>query len=406
MPSKAHEILGEVHEILDRAETEGRELTDSEMRRYDSLITRAKQRGAIDRELRDLGGGGNVMTDPRADVGFAGDGPGDLFIRSAGWKSISDPAHRPQQWTTGPVDVGFQTKAGTVLESGQGSGWIATPQVIPGVVSKLFEQLGVADLFAQAQTSAPSVRYVIEGTAVSGAAGVAEGGTKPPSDLTYSTVDEPVKKVATVLTVSDELTEDAPSIQAYLNSQLSLFVTIEEERQLLRGSGTNELVGLFNRSGINQYTKAAADDNAVALLKVLNNTRGSAFLEPDAIIMHPANWLSTRLLRDGAGGTAGQFYGGGPFSAAYGGQSPMAGAFVDTLWNKPVVLSTIVGPGTALVGSFRQAAQIYRRGGRTVEASNSHANYFQQDLVMLRAESREALCVYRPPAFTEVRGLV
>ena len=135
------------------------------------------------------------------------------------------------------------------------------------------------------------------------------------------------------------------------------------------------------------------------------NTSGSSFLEPDAIVMHPTNFLTTRLLRDGTGGTAGQFYGGGPFTGAYG-NGGASGLFAQSLWGKPVILSSVVGAGTALVGSFGQAAKIYRRGGPTVEASNSHASYFQSNLVMLRAESRLALCVYRPAAFTAVSGLV
>ena len=89
-------------------------------------------------------------------------------------------------------------------------------------------------------------------------------------------------------------------------------MSIEEERQLLRGTGTNELIGLFNRTGgqaINLYTKLAADDNTVALARVIANTRGSSFLQPDAVIMHPTNWLNSRLLRDGTGGTAGNYLG-------------------------------------------------------------------------------------------------
>jgi HK97 family phage major capsid protein len=46
---------------------------------------------------------------------------------------------------------------------------------------------------------------------------VAEAGTKPESTIAMSEVVEPVKKVATVLPISDELLEDAPSIQSYLN---------------------------------------------------------------------------------------------------------------------------------------------------------------------------------------------
>jgi HK97 family phage major capsid protein len=218
-------------------------------------------------------------------------------------------------------------------------------------------------------------------------------------------VVEPVKKVATVLPISDELLEDAPSIQSYLNSRLGLFVSIEEERQILRGAGTNDLVGVMNTvRGINTYTKLAGDDNAVALARVIANTRGSSFLEPDAIVMHPTNWLTTRLLRDGTGGTTGQFYGGGPFTAAYGNAGAVS-VFQETLWGRRVVLSTVVGPGTALVGSFGQGAHIWRRGGVSVDATNSHEDYYVRNLSMLRAESRLAVGVYRAAAFTEVRGL-
>lgn len=337
--------------------------------------------------------------------GVAGEGPGDLFVKSDGWKTISDPTNRGQRWSTGPIEVGL-TKAGTIFESGQGAGVVPVPQVVPGIVSKLFQPLGIADLFAQGQTSTPTVRYMLEGTATSGAAGVAEGGDKPGSDIAISVVDEPVRKIATTLgPISDEILEDAVQIQQYLNSRLTLFCTIEEERQLLRGTGTNELVGVFGRS-INTYTRLAADDNATSLARVISNTAGSSFLMPDTIIMHPTNWLNTRLLRDGLGGTAGQFLGGGPFTGAYGnGGAADAGMFGQQLWNTRVALSTFVGVGTALVGNFGQAAQIWRRGGRTVEAANQHSDWFSKDLVMIRAESRAALAVYRPTAFTAVSGL-
>lgn len=64
-----------------------------------------------------------------------------------------------------------------------------------------------------------------------------------------------------------------------------------------------------------------------------------------------------------------------------------------------------VGAGTALVGSFGQGAQVFRRGGVTVEASNSHASLFLTNQVAIRAEERLGLAVYRPSAFTVVAGL-
>jgi HK97 family phage major capsid protein len=120
--------------------------------------------------------------------------------------------------------------------------------------------------------------------------------------------------------------------------------------------------------------------------------------------MHPTNWLNTRLLRDGTGGTIGQFYGGGPFTGAYG-NGGATGMFGQSLWNVRVVLSSVVGPGTALVGNFGQAAHIWRRGGVSVDATNSHSDFYVRNLSMLRAEERLGLGLYRAVAFTEVRGL-
>jgi HK97 family phage major capsid protein len=186
-----------------------------------------------------------------------------------------------------------------------------------------------------------------------------------------------------------------------LNSRLSLFVTLEEERQVLRGSGTNELVGIFGRS-ISSYARGTVDSNATALFKAAMGLRGSAHLDADGVVMHPSNWQTTRLLQD----SAGQYMGGGPFTSAYGGVQGQVTAFTGaSLWGLPVYLSTVVGAGTALVGSFGQAAALWRRGGVTVEATNSHASQFVQNLMTIRAESRLALAVYRPSAFVAVTGM-
>ena len=99
--------------------------------------------------------------------------------------------------------------------------------------------------------------------------------------------------------------------------------------------------------------------------------------------------------------------GGGPFVGPYGSGAAETGPYFGAgpLWGVPVVVTTSIGAGTALVGSFRTASVVYRRGGVTVEASNSHEDYFQKDLVAMRAEERVALAVFRPAAFAKVTGL-
>jgi HK97 family phage major capsid protein len=301
---------------------------------------------------------------------------------------------------------------GTLLEgsgspgSGTGGGLLGAPLVVPGVVDKLFQPLTFESLLLAGQATGNTVRYAVEGTALSGAAGVAEGGTKPESTLAFSTLDEPVKKIATSIGISDELLEDAPAIQQFINGQLSLFVQIEAERQLFRGTqGGNEVQGVLTSRGVPVYAGGTAVGNkAVQLFIAMNGVRGSASVEPEWIVCHPTDYQELRLLRD----TAGQFLGGGPFMGPYGSGNNLASSgqvtgAIDSIWNKPIYVTTgLGGAGTALVGS-RAAGQVWSRGGLSVEASNSHASYFTSNLVAIRAERRLALTLYRPGALCEVR---
>jgi HK97 family phage major capsid protein len=332
---------------------------------------------------------------------------GEQFTESKNYKSIQSMADRGQRFDSGPVEVNLGTKGTMLTNLGGGGAPLANlvPQVVPGQVEKLFQRLTVADLILSGQTDSPTIRYVVEGTATSGAAGVAEGAAKPESTLGLTSTDETVKKIATTLVVSDEMLEDAAQVQSYINGRLSLFIQIEEERQLLRGAGTNDLVGIMHSTrGINVYGGGtAAGNKAVQLFKAMNGQRGSALLEPDWIVINPSDWESIRLLTD----TAGQYFGGGPFQGPYGnGQNFAASNQVngadEFLWNKPVIVTSALGSGTALVGT-QAAAQVFRRSGLSVEATNSHSDYFTKNLVAIRAEERLGLAVYRPAAFTDVR---
>ena len=107
--------------------------------------------------------------------------------------------------------------------------------------------------------------------------------------------------------------------------------------------------------------------------------------------MNPSNWQKILLMKD----SNGQYYGAGPFA---GPQRP-------TLWGVRVALTSAITANTALVGCFQTAAQIFRKGGLRVEASNSHASFFVENKIAIRAEERLALAVYRASAFGTVTNL-
>jgi HK97 family phage major capsid protein len=401
MPKTARALVEEYQRIYERADSEGRDLTRDEMARVADLVDRAGEAKKLQDKIDEFGLDIGAAPSSNSTAG----GPGDVFVNSAEFKAIQEADTRPQEWSIKPVEViGPQLMLkGTLTTTGGGAGpggGLVPPYWQPGVVRTLFQPLGVGDLFGQSTVATSQVRFVVEGTATSAATGVPEAGLKPESTLGFTETTEPVKKIAHLLPVSDEMLEDVSQLRGYLNERLTLMVRNEEETQLLRGSGGNNLVGMFSRAGVNTYTRAAADTNIEAVAKVIANTAGSANVYPTGIVMHPQNYLHGRLTR---AGTAGEFLGGGPWGPAYGGNSTLVG---DSMWGVPVVLHTGVGLGTALIGDFRESAHIWRRGGVTVEASSSHSDYFQRNLVALRGESRLALGVYRSTAFTAVSGLL
>lgn len=417
--SKASDFLREAETILTDAASEQRPLTDVEGRWVKGLIESAQQASDVSRRLKGI----SPLTAEQAAFFATGRAtaapgltPGDLFVNSDAYKAIQDPQRRSQNWSTGPVTISgpgaFALEAkGTLLEgtgapgSGSGGGMVPVPQVVPGVVSTLFRPLVAEGAFTAATATTNTVRYVTQGSAISGAAGVAEGGLKPESTIGLSTLDEPIKKVATLTNISDELLEDAPAVQMFINGQLSLFVQLEVDRQLIRGAqGGNEVQGLLTGRGVPVYAGGtAAGNKAEQIFHAMSGVRGSAFVEPDWAIMHPSDWETIRLLKDNSG----QLYGGGPMVGAYGNGAPVSASgqltgAVDSLWNKQVYLTSTVGAGTAIVGS-RAAAAVYSRGGVSIEATGSHGSNFQYDLVAIRCERRLGLCVFRPIGFCEVR---
>ena len=75
----------------------------------------------------------------------------------------------------------------------------------------------------------------------------------------------------------------------------------------------------------------------------------------------------------------------------------------DTIWGIPVVVTSLIGAGTALLGDFANSAQLFRRGGLSVEASNSPSDYFRRNLAGPSCARRWA--VYRPSAIVRIDGL-
>jgi HK97 family phage major capsid protein len=322
---------------------------------------------------------------------------GSQFVKSDGYKNLMARGLKGN-WASGDVEVKTTLTEGSAASPGPGFAPVGQPTLLPGIVDIRFKPLTIADLFPAGTTSTPLIRYLVETAVTNAAATVAEGNLKPESALSFSKVDAVLHKIATFLPISDEMLEDWAQARSYIDARLMLFVKLAEEAQLLNGDGTGaNLTGLLNRAGLaatvvkGSAPSTGTDNSMDAIYRQITVIRMTQFLEPDALAIDPLGWGEIMLAKN----SQGQYYANGPFADAVG----------QSLWGKRVAVSPAMASKTALVGAFGQGGQIFRKGGLTVEASNSHADYFQRNLTAIRAEERLELVVYRPGAFGLVTGL-
>lgn len=398
LEGKKQEGLALLKSTSTLAEKENREFTDDERKAIKAItddglaikarISRARGDDQMLAEIERLTSGAKPATPSSAAARRRT--MGEQFVASEAMDFFRKGLHRSASaWRSPSVEL----FAETLTEDPASGGALVIPQYLPGILPIQTKRLVVADLMASGTTDSNLIVYMQEKNWINAAAPVLEGGIKPESKLTFESVSDPVRKIAHWLPVSEEMLEDVAQIRSYIDARLRLGVSIEEEDQLLNGTGVApELLGLLKRAGLAAaIARADPATNADAIFAQIMAIFASSFLMPDGIIMNPANWAATVLTKT----STGEYLTGGPFSPI---QSP-------TMWGLPVAVTPSQAVGKATVGAFKQASQVFRHGGIRVEASNSHADFFIKNLVAIRAEERLALAVYRPGAFGEVTAL-
>jgi HK97 family phage major capsid protein len=142
--------------------------------------------------------------------------------------------------------------------------------------------------------------------------------------------------------------------------------------------------------------QAIAPDSAQdALFRAITKVQTATGLPADGIIINPADYQKLRLSKDAND----QYFGGGFFSGQYGNGGVIS---QPPLWGMTTVVTAAVAAGTAVVGAFKQAGTVYRKGGVRVESTNSDLGKFTSNIITTRIEERVALAVRIPLAIVKV----
>lgn len=319
----------------------------------------------------DFDGGG--LGSRKADFALA-----EAFINSAAFKQ-----YNPVSRTSPTAEIEVKTLLDT-------TGFPVFSQRSNMLVPYPLRRPVVADLMPNGTITQPRFLYMEETTSTNLADTVAEGAQKPESALAFTERDAPVRKIATVLPVTDELFQDAPAMRSYVQGRMTIFLQLAEEDQLLNADGVApNLEGIYENAGIQTQAKGV-DTIPDAIYKAATKVEVNSFLPATGVVIHPNDWQRVRLLKDSTG------------NYLFG--SPMIGD-IERIFGYPVVKTQATTEGKALVGAFDAAAMVLRRTGISFAVSTEHSDFFIKNKLMLRIEERLAFPIFRPSGFCEVTGL-
>jgi hypothetical protein len=205
----------------------------------------------------------------------------------------------------------------------------------------------------------------------SAAAAVAEGAVKPEADITPTPTPLSLTTYAHWKAITRQALEDLPQVRSIVENRLrqGLLIALETAAAAAINAATLDT------------TASPAGDFSGGIRAGLGEVQARGY-NPNAVLLNPADFAALDVAA-AAGANAGP-----NAPSAYWGLRPVAVASVAV--------------GTAFVGDFNTGVTWFDRGDEAVYLSDSHADYFVRNLLVILAEVRAAFAVTEPSALQEV----
>jgi HK97 family phage major capsid protein len=295
----------------------------------------------------------------------------------------------------------FERKT-TISDAAVGSAISGVLQIgrLPDITMEARQQLTIRDLLTATPTTFQVVDFVKVLAPMAIASPVAEAGTKPENAVTFTTVSERAKTIATWIPATRQVLDDFSELMTFIRTMMPYYVNLAEEQQILSGDGTGEnLHGLIPQASAFSTALLDATEgwNKIDIIgRAIQQLTAAKELMPTFCVVHPNDWWDIRLTKDGFGRyILGNPQQGSLTNAGMGITNP-----TQNIFGLAVDPTTSIAQGTFLVGSGNPiAAEIRDRMEMQIDVSTEHSTFFTQNLVAVRAEKRLALITRRPGSF-------
>jgi HK97 family phage major capsid protein len=309
---------------------------------------------------------------------------GDMMIKSGSFDGMTPEARGSWSHTIEAKDI---TNLGNTQASPNRN--VLVPEHNAGFLNPIDQPLSVRGLIPAGQTTSNVIQRTEEDVFTNNAAPVAEGATKPQSDITFKRGQVNVEKISHWIRVSSEVLSDAPMLRSYIDMRLRYGVDFKEEDQILNGNGTSpNLDGMLNTGNFvaynNLFLTGVTPTDGVDDIRVAKEQVNSSFMTATGVILNHKDWAKIEMLKDGDGKYL---------------HASVTTGLAPRLWGMRVAASHSIAEGKFHVGSYAMGAQIWDRWAMRVMASNEDQDNFVNNKVTILAEKRLALEVFRPNAF-------
>lgn len=285
------------------------------------------------------------------------------------------------------------TSGNSTVGTGRSPGNSLVPtQRVADIVTPYERQLTIRDLLSQGRTTSGTIEWPVELSFTNNAAPVAEGATKPYSDLTFDLRSANVVTIAHMFKISRQMLDDVPAMAAYLERRGVAGLKHVEENQILNGTGVGQnLKGIIPQATAFAPTWGAQDEMPLDRVLQAISQAEDTDIPVTGVVLNKRDWRRIMGSKDANGNYI-----------AWNANDPAGGPVRlvrPGLWDIDVVPTNAIAPGKMLVGAFKDGAQIFDRMDIEVLLSTENADDFEKNLCSVRIEERLALATYRPEAF-------
>jgi hypothetical protein len=371
--------------LTDAAASESRDLTETEMASLQAWSQRCadidRQLGTLDEQMRSQRAYAELRTrldateadpDPAAALAAraapvtpAPQGWGELFVASDAFRNYEGRGSSGEVLLPGLFAA---RAAGDPITVGGFPGGLPPYYFTPTpwqMTTPLLDALG------KVATSSGTVTWYEWPGSYPSAAKVAEAAAKPGTDIVPVPHTDALETFAHWQALSRQALEDIPQVQSVVENALrgGVLAALEAEAAAaLAAAGT--LPSISN------------PDLLAGIRIAVGDVQSRGYASPNAVLLNPADFAALDLAVMAATVAGPQRTG--------------------SVWGVPAIAVGAIPAGTAYVGDFKTAVTLFARNQVSAFLTDSHADYFIRNLLVILAEQRALVAVTQPAAAEQV----